>query len=692
MDGDTVYFDCTDFPLLDENDVQAIDNCGTTSVVFEDYLTYTSPDCSTSDFKEVFYCAWFAEDNCGNRDTLEFYAVIQDNEAPLLLGVPNNVQVECNTNVAIATVNAVDNCDGIFAPDFLEVVLEEGCSRRVQRIWTAIDSCGNVAEASQIITYVDTTAPVFIGLPNESNVSIDCGQPLPSIPVVSAIDDCSGEAFTPIFTESENYDGDCLISVERKWEASDACGNSAQYIQTIQIIDNIPPVFTSTPSSSMIMTYDEFRDWTPPTNLEATDNCSTPTISVPIVTDNGDCDNREYYYTWTATDACGNSNDFTMTIVLDRIGAICYISTTPEIFCGVSNIDFTAHAYLGLPPYEYSWAIVQGDGYAFESANDSKTVTLSSGTGVLELEVTVTDMNGCSSTCNIIKTCIVEDGIYCALTPEDYGDPNGLFNGNSHIALIDSFIQMDYNGDGAMDNLVLGLPGQSLIFDGNDIMCISSLLPASTTTNAVLPMGDLDVVGCDLPGIALDANGQLENQLLARAITLKLNLRLDLGYRYLLLTDVCTQLPQSIYDKLGTGATVETLSELADEALGGADISPVTLDELSTAINTVTVQFVDCKPACNGGIIAPVNPGRLQVMPNPATDRIDLLIKADEAGQITVEVFDMLGRKLIDRNNKVVIGQNRMFLDITELSAAPYIVVVKIGRRKLAKKFFKIEE
>ena len=60
----------------------------------------------------------------------------------------------------------VDNCT---ADPYLEVrvdTLPGSCpNNQIQRRFVAADDCGNVSQASQFITVVDTTAPAFVWKP-----------------------------------------------------------------------------------------------------------------------------------------------------------------------------------------------------------------------------------------------------------------------------------------------------------------------------------------------------------------------------------------------------------------------------------------------------------------------------------------------------------------------------------------------
>ncbi|WP_347052370.1 gliding motility-associated C-terminal domain-containing protein [Flavobacterium olei] len=89
--------------------------------------------------------------------------------------------------------------------------------------------------------------------------------------------------------------------------------NSAQCTQNILMSDTTPPVFTGTlPETVINASCDTIPD---PTNLTATDNCSTATINYEETRTEGDCSSRyTLLRTWTASDQCGNQTIFSQTV------------------------------------------------------------------------------------------------------------------------------------------------------------------------------------------------------------------------------------------------------------------------------------------------------------------------------------------------------------------------------------------
>lgn len=120
------------------------------------------------------------------------------------------------------------------------------CPKVVARVWTATDICSNSISATQIVSFVDAQPPTLVGVP--SNVTQYCGQPLPSIPTVTAIDNCSSATVQ----YAEVNAGTCPDTISRTWTAIDACGNSTIATQLIFVVPAPPLVLIGVPSNTTV--------------------------------------------------------------------------------------------------------------------------------------------------------------------------------------------------------------------------------------------------------------------------------------------------------------------------------------------------------------------------------------------------------------------------------------------------------
>jgi uncharacterized repeat protein (TIGR01451 family) len=129
----------------------------------------TSP---TSGCTPTLIRTWTATDDCGNTDVATQTIIFIDDSAPVLVGVPANITVECNEVPPPAVVTATDDCDQNVTVTFTETQQAQPCGYLLVRRWTATDDCGNAKTGTQVITVTDETAPVIAGVP--ADVTVEC--------------------------------------------------------------------------------------------------------------------------------------------------------------------------------------------------------------------------------------------------------------------------------------------------------------------------------------------------------------------------------------------------------------------------------------------------------------------------------------------------------------------------------------
>ena len=123
-----------------------------------------------------------------------------------LSGVPSSQQVECDAVPEAASPSATSLCTGSPGITLSESLLPGLCpqSRRLTRIWTATDDKGSTS-AAQVITIVDTTAPIITGLVTDMTSECDS---VPALPTPGATDNCD-TAVTPVYTGQVRSAGTC---------------------------------------------------------------------------------------------------------------------------------------------------------------------------------------------------------------------------------------------------------------------------------------------------------------------------------------------------------------------------------------------------------------------------------------------------------------------------------------------------
>ncbi|MDG1765676.1 MAG: SdrD B-like domain-containing protein, partial [Flavobacteriales bacterium] len=283
------------------------DNCDENlTVVVDNWIN--DLDCG---FEYVKYCS--ATDDCGNMSEATVTITVLDTTPPVATNQPEDITIECDEEVPAFDPMFEDNCDETLELSAQSNQSAGDCGFQISRSWTAIDDCGNETSVSQIITIVDTTAPVFLTTPADYVVNCDNGSSDPEFAGEPTVEDnCDNN---PVLTFVDGVAGqDCPASFERTWTVRDNCGNEEVYVQVITINDFAAPVLV-TPADVTI----ECDESTDPSNTgmaTATDDCSMPNVTYVDGPLSGDCP-YTFERTWTAIDACGNSEEGVQVITIE---------------------------------------------------------------------------------------------------------------------------------------------------------------------------------------------------------------------------------------------------------------------------------------------------------------------------------------------------------------------------------------
>ena len=318
---DTVQCDAVPPPPT----VTASDNCDPNPAVSfsEMQLPGSCPD------QYQLVRTWTAIDRCGNTSSDQQVLSVVDTQAPELAGVPADDTVECDAVPPPPAVTASDDCDPDPAVSYTEVQLPGACPDRYQlvRTWTATDRCGNSSVDEQVLTVVDTRAPVLQGVPADETAECDAVPP-PAAP--TATDNCDPD---PAIAFSElRTDGDCPFryTLTRTWTATDRCGNESQQVQVVTVVDTTPPVLSAPPDltvecpapASGPMSEDGWRAL-----ATATDNCGTPEVFSAELSRTLLCGaTYEAVFEFWAVDECGNES------AREQRTYLVEDTTPPEIF------------------------------------------------------------------------------------------------------------------------------------------------------------------------------------------------------------------------------------------------------------------------------------------------------------------------------------------------------------------------
>jgi len=280
----------------------ATDNCG------EVTITLTNEILNSGGCLGVLERIYTATDECGNSSSATLYISIQDTHAPVINN-PEDMTVECDQVPMMPEISITDNCGGEITVTTDVVRVDGDCANSYSLlwIWEATDFCENVSTDTTIITVIDTTDPFFTTFPED--MTINCYETVPAVELPLASDNCT-ENVTVSYTE-EIIPGECPqeMTIQRIYRAFDECGNSAMYVQNINIVDNDAPVFDEQAS---YYTY-ECNETVPYIEPMVSDLCGVVTLTY---SDDEQIESDCYgfvYRSWTAVDECGNSSSFVQT-------------------------------------------------------------------------------------------------------------------------------------------------------------------------------------------------------------------------------------------------------------------------------------------------------------------------------------------------------------------------------------------
>lgn len=229
---------CAEVPTIENAAVQYTDAC---SVVTSEVTEVVIPgDCPQS---YALQRTWVLTDACGNTASRTWIIQAIDADGPQILNVPADVTIDCSDAIPAApNVVAIDDCDAepqLYAFTATETI---GCTTYFTRRWYALDACGNVNQAVQLITITDQFAPELSTYPED--LVLTCGTSAPVPPAITATDNCAGTL--PVqFTEIVEGNGNCS-SITRNWCATDCVGQSTCHTQTITFVAP-----TAQPSSNL---------------------------------------------------------------------------------------------------------------------------------------------------------------------------------------------------------------------------------------------------------------------------------------------------------------------------------------------------------------------------------------------------------------------------------------------------------
>ena len=359
------------------------DNCSVASVVSNAPASFPLG---------VTTVTWTVTDGSGNPATATQTVTVTDNQNPTITA-PANVNVFADagtctaTGVALGAPTTADNCSVASTVNDAPAAFPLGATTVT---WTVTDGSGNTATSTQTVTVIDNQNPT-ISAPANVNVFADAGTCTATgvaLGTPTTADNCSVAS-----TINNGLVTFPLGTTTVTWTVTDGSGNTATATQTVTVSDNQNPTITAPANVSVntdpgLCSASGVALGTPLT----ADNCSVASVvsnalvSYPTGTTT---------VTWTVTDGSGNTATSTQTVTVTD-------NENPSALCQGVTIQLNATGNTSVTAAQVDNGSTDNCGIA--------TMTLSQSTftcanvGANPIVMTVTDVNGNSSTCLSVIT------------------------------------------------------------------------------------------------------------------------------------------------------------------------------------------------------------------------------------------------------------------------------------------------
>ncbi|MBP8085661.1 MAG: T9SS type A sorting domain-containing protein, partial [Saprospiraceae bacterium] len=362
-----------------------------------------------------------ATDACGNTITRLQLIHVGNNGGPVITGVEEDI---CD-DLTIPVVTAYDECadqfvDVTMIQDTLDITCRDGLV--IQRIWSATDACGHTTVIYQtIITHDETPPEIYIPtysvilrfLDKENNMVYQSQTGIIKLlnelndESVQIYDDCDQEII-PVLTTDTLFALDCELAgyayrVIYTWTATDICDNTAFITFTVDIMDDLVPVFMEMPADTMIVC----APLPPVPNVVLLDSLENVTIvyTETVVSGPG-AGQFTVTRTWTATDSCNNVTTYIQTILWQPESTLeCSIILPEVVQCNSHGNIITSVIIGGTGPYIYEWRIV-GEKCFIQGGQGTPEIAIYMGWADVKVILTVTDTFGCITMCMTLLSCI----------------------------------------------------------------------------------------------------------------------------------------------------------------------------------------------------------------------------------------------------------------------------------------------
>jgi Ca2+-binding RTX toxin-like protein len=268
---------------------------------------------------------WTAKDTSGNIAIATQIVSVVDTTPPVLV-VPQDLVVEATshngTSVSIGEATATD---------ILGINLITNDDPHIFKLgnttitWTANDTSGNVATATQKVTIVDTTAPTITA---PADITVEATSATDN--TVSLVDPEAKDSVSHVTITNNAPAKFPLGETTITWTATDEAGNTATATQKVTIVDTTAPTITA-PADITVEATSKSDNTVTLVTPNATDNVAVSSIT-------NDAPEKfpvgQTIVTWTAKDNSGNTQSISQKIIV--------VDTIPPKFTKISPVVLEA--------------------------------------------------------------------------------------------------------------------------------------------------------------------------------------------------------------------------------------------------------------------------------------------------------------------------------------------------------------
>ena len=294
--------------------------------------------------------AWIATDNHGNITTAYQTVTVVDTTTPTII-YPQDILAEAidptMNYIGLGELDAADSVGIESVTNDKPITFSFGSTTIT---WTVTDTSGNISQATQVVTLVDTTDPEIIAPSDIVAEATDLSGTMIELGEATA-HDVMGIASVTEHPPRFFVLGETTVT----WTATDTSGNSASATQTVTIVDTTSPIITAPDSITVEATSAD-------SNTVALGNpVSSDLVDIPSISNNAPdvFPVGETTVTWTATDTSGNSASATQTVTIVD-------TTSPEL---------TMPEDVMISAFSLEKQVEIGEAQAYDLAGSALTIT-----------------------------------------------------------------------------------------------------------------------------------------------------------------------------------------------------------------------------------------------------------------------------------------------------------------------------